>query len=214
MLTYPFYLLSKPNSPGVDKVRFFATKTMPAKGVCALFSFFSCIYQKIVVSLHSLTKTLAITETKLNSMKKIVRKALLVGAMLMSAMVGRAQVAEILGEWYTVDDKTGEKFSVVQIYKATNGKYYGRIDQILVGPTDKVCTECKGEEAGKPVQGMVIIRDFEEKDGKLVGGRVLDPDNGKWYYGKLYLKDGNLVLRGSLDKAGVLGRSQTWKRKK
>ena len=149
-----------------------------------------------------------------NSMKKIVRKALLVGAMLMSATVGRAQVADILGSWYTVDDKSGEKFSVVQIYKAPNGKYCGRIDQILVGPTDKVCTECKDENAGKPVQGMVIIRDFVEKDGKLVGGRVLDPDNGKWYYGKIYLKNGDLVLRGSLDKAGVLGRSQTWKRKK
>ena len=147
-------------------------------------------------------------------MKKNFKKALMIGAMLLTAMVGRAQVAEILGDWYTVDDKTGEKFSVVHIYKASNGKYCGRIDQILVGPTDKVCTECKDENAGKPVLGLVIIRDFVEKDGKLVGGRILDPDSGKFYYGKLYLKNGNLVLRGSLDKAGVLGRSQTWKRKK
>ena len=58
---------------------------------------------------------------------------------------------------------------------------------------------------------------FQEKDGKLVSGdkgRVLDPDNGKFYYGKIWLEDGKLILRGSLDKKGILGRSQTWIRKK
>ena len=147
-------------------------------------------------------------------MKRIALKALFVGAMLMTTMIASAQVAEILGDWYTVDDKTGESFSIVNIYKATDGKYYGKITKILVGDPNDLCTECTGADANKPKLGMVIIRGFEEKDGKLVGGRILDPDSGKFYYGKLYLKNGNLVLRGSLDKAGVLGRSQTWKRKK
>ena len=162
--------------------------------------------------MHSLT--IAKHKRKNNNMKKIARKALLIGAMLMSAMVGRAQVADILGDWYTIDDKTGETMSVVHLYQSPNGKYYGRIDQILVGDDKELCKQCTGEDANKPILGLVIIREFVEKDGKLVGGRVLDPNNGKWYYGKIYLKDGNLILRGSLDKAGVLGRSQTWKRKK
>ena len=38
-------------------------------------------------------------------------------------------------------------------------------------------------------------------------------DNGKLYYAKIYLKDGKLILRGSLDRAGILGRSRTWIRK-
>ena len=147
-------------------------------------------------------------------MKRIALKALFVGAMLMTTMIASAQVAEILGDWYTVDDKTGESFSIVNIYKATDGKYYGKITKILVGDPNDLCAECTGADANKPKLGMIIIRGFEEKDGKLVGGRILDPDSGKFYYGKLYLKNGNLVLRGSLDKAGVLGRSQTWKRKK
>jgi len=125
-----------------------------------------------------------------------------------------AQVDQILGDWCTVDDKTGESFSVVHIYQSTNGMYYGRISQILKGDPDALCTLCTGEDKDQPIDGLVIIREFKEKDGKLVGGRVLDPDTGKFYYGKIYLKDGNLVLRGSLDKAGILGRSQTWKRKK
>ena len=147
-------------------------------------------------------------------MKAILRKGLMIGAMMLSAMAAQAQVDKILGDWYTVDDKTGEQMSVVTIYQSTKGMYYGRIKEILVGDPDGLCVACTGEDKDQPVNGLVIIREFKEKDGKLVSGRVLDPDNGKWYYGTMYLKDGNLILRGSLDKSGVLGRSQTWKRKK
>ena len=48
------------------------------------------------------------------------------------------------------------------------------------------------------------------ENGQLVGGKVLDPESGKFYYGKIYLDGGKLVLRGSLDKRGFLGRNQTW----
>ena len=117
----------------------------------------------------------------------------------------------LLGEWITVDDATGEQKSIVRIYQADNGKYYGTIIQLLEenGET-AVCTECTGEDHNKPIVGLTIIRDMQLKDNELRGGKVLDPDNGKFYYAKVYLKDGELILRGSLDKAGLLGRSQTW----
>lgn len=117
----------------------------------------------------------------------------------------------LLGEWITVDDATGEQKSIVSIYQADNGKYYGTIIQLLEenGET-AVCTECTGEDHNKPIVGLTIIRDMQLKDNELRGGKVLDPDNGKFYYAKVYLKDGKLILRGSLDKAGLLGRSQTW----
>lgn len=125
-----------------------------------------------------------------------------------------AQINEILGDWLTVDDKTGDNFSVVNIYKAADGKYYGKIAKMLVGKPDERCTECTGDDHNKPLEGLVIIRAMSEKNGELTGGKVLDPESGKFYYGKIYIKNGNLVLRGSLDRAGILGRSQTWKRKK
>lgn len=117
----------------------------------------------------------------------------------------------LLGEWITVDDATGEQKSIVRVYQADNGKYYGTIIQLLEenGET-AVCTECTGEDHNKPIVGLTIIRDMQLKDNELRGGKVLDPDNGKFYYAKVYLKDGKLILRGSLDKAGLLGRSQTW----
>ena len=117
----------------------------------------------------------------------------------------------ILGEWITVDDASGEQKSVVRIYQADNGKYYGDIVELFGEDADTaVCDACEGEDYNKPIVGLTIIRDMQLEKGELRGGKVLDPDNGKIYHAKVYLKDGKLVLRGSLDKAGLLGRSQTW----
>jgi uncharacterized protein (DUF2147 family) len=76
-----------------------------------------------------------------------------------------------------------------------------------------LCVECSGEDYNQLILGLTVVRDMQSKNGELRGGKVLDPNNGKFYYGKMYLKDGKLILRGSLDKAGLLGRSQTWIRK-
>ncbi len=122
-----------------------------------------------------------------------------------------AQVNQILGDWKTVDDKTGERRSVVTIYKASDGLYYGKISRMLMyRELDLKCEACQGEDKNAPIEGLVIIRGMRAENGQLVGGKVLDPESGKFYYGKIYLKDGNLVLRGSLDKRGFLGRNQTW----
>ena len=118
----------------------------------------------------------------------------------------------ILGEWITVDDNSGEQKSVVKIYQADNGKYYGDIIELFDEP-NAVCIECEGVDHNKPIVGLTIIRDMQLVGDELKNGKVLDPDNGKLYYAKVYLKDGKLVLRGSLDRAGLLGRSQTWIRK-
>lgn len=133
-------------------------------------------------------------------------------ALLFSAAAAWAQANQIVGDWKTVDDKTGENYSIIHIYKATDGLYYGTIARMLVGPEGVVCEECTGEDKNKPLEGLVIIRGMHEEKGELRGGKVLDPESGKFYYGKIYLDHGKLVLRGSIDKLGVLGRSQTWLR--
>ena len=133
--------------------------------------------------------------------------------LLLATLSVNAQISSILGDWKTVDDKTGERRSVVTIYKGTDGLYYGKISKMLMyTDLDLKCDQCKGEDYNKPIEGLVIIRGMEAKDGELVGGKVLDPESGKFYYGKIYLKNGKLVLRGSLDKRGFLGRNQTWER--
>ena len=138
-------------------------------------------------------------------------RILLALLVLLSITNMNAQVSAILGDWKTVDDKTGERRSIVTIYKGSDGLYYGKISKMLMyQELDLKCEACKDEDHNAPIEGLVIIRGMKAEDGQLVGGKVLDPESGKFYYGKIYLKDGKLVLRGSLDKRGFLGRNQTW----
>ena len=133
-------------------------------------------------------------------------------ALLMSAGAS-AQLRAILGDWTTVDDKTGEGRSIVTIYKGTDGLYYGKVSKLLMyQELDLKCEACKDADHNAPIEGLVIIRGMKAEGGQLVGGKVLDPESGKFYYGKIYMKDGKLVLRGSLDRRGFLGRNQTWVR--
>ena len=71
---------------------------------------------------------------------------------------------------------------------------------------DKICADVEVATANKAYWFKL------DENGELVGGKVLDPESGKFYYGKIYLKNGKLVLRGSLDKRGFLGRNQEWER--
>lgn len=144
-------------------------------------------------------------------LKQIWGKAILFLLFAFSTFSSFAQVEKILGEWKTVDDKTGENRAVVRIFKATDGLYYGKIEKMLKY-ADAVCDHCEGADKGKPVLGMLIIRGMKEDNGVLKEGYVLDPESGKKYYGTISLdeKNGKLKLRGSLDKRGVLGRNQYW----
>lgn len=143
------------------------------------------------------------------------RKIMSVVIALWMTMNGYAQLNSILGDWKTVDDKTGDNFSIVSIYKSSDGLYYGKIAKMLVGDPDLRCEQCKDADHNKPLEGLVIIRgmQYNKEKNQLEGGKVLDPESGKFYYGKIYPKDGKLVLRGSLDRRGFLGRNQTWIRK-
>ena len=133
--------------------------------------------------------------------------------LLLLCTYAHAHVNGILGDWKTIDDKTGERRAVVTIYQGSDGLYYGKISKMLMyTDLDLKCDQCKDEDHNAPIVGLVIIRGMHAEEGELVGGKVLDPESGKFYYGKIYLKNGKLVLRGSLDKRGFLGRNQTWER--
>jgi uncharacterized protein (DUF2147 family) len=122
-----------------------------------------------------------------------------------------AQVRDMQGEWKTVDDRSGEIRSTVRIYQAGDGLYYGKIEK-MHKYADAVCDRCEGDNKNKPVLGMVIIAGMKAEGDVLKGGTVLDPESGKTYYGTIRIdrKSGKLLLRGSLDKRGLFGRTQYW----
>ena len=59
---------------------------------------------------------------------------------------------------------------------------------------------------------MTVLNNMVEKDGTLTGGTIIDPANGKVYKCNVSLdaNTGKLKVRGSLDKRGVIGRTQHW----
>jgi uncharacterized protein (DUF2147 family) len=130
-------------------------------------------------------------------MKKIIATLAVVfmGIMTLSAQ------SQFVGKWTTIDDKTNKPAGLVEIYQGTDGLYYGKLVDTF-GPD-------------KSAVGTMIVKGMSYKDGKLVGGKVYDPDSEKTYYCtiKYDAAKKELNLRGSLDKKGLLGRTQTWKKK-
>jgi uncharacterized protein (DUF2147 family) len=115
-----------------------------------------------------------------------------------------------VGRWKTVDDKSGEVKSEVQLYEQ-DGKLFGKITA-LTDPTDKqgkprVCTECEGADKDKPIVGLVIVKNLSLSKDRYKGGTILDPEDGKVYKAELWMEDGKVKVRGYLS---VFYKTQTW----
>jgi len=116
------------------------------------------------------------------------------------------------GRWYTLDDESGERKSVVEI-TARGDTYVGKIADILTARKDAVCEKCSGKQKGRPIKGLTIIKGLE-KDGEYwSGGTILDPTKGSEYKLSVWYEDGNadvLFVRGKHWTG--LYRTQTWTR--
>jgi uncharacterized protein (DUF2147 family) len=124
------------------------------------------------------------------------------------------QAQTILGKWKTVDDKTHEVKSIIEIYE-NSGKIFGKVVEIFdASKRHKKCEKCEGTDKNKPVLGLVIIKGLTKDDAEYSGGKILDPESGDVYKCilKLSSKD-KLEVRGYMGFA-LIGRSQTWIRAK
>ena len=117
-------------------------------------------------------------------------------------------------QWQTIDDKTGEKKAVMQLTES-GGKVTGKILKVLdKEKADALCTKCPGSLKNKPVEGLQILSGFKaDGNNQWSDGKLVDPESGKTYSGKLTLSDNgqSLKLRGFVG-TPVCGRSQTWQR--
>ncbi|HEY0840242.1 MAG TPA: DUF2147 domain-containing protein [Vulgatibacter sp.] len=132
---------------------------------------------------------------------------------LVFASAASASEPSVVGRWQTVDDETGKPKAIVVIQEE-NGKLSGRIERLFRAPDeeqDPRCDKCSGPLEGKPIIGMVILRDLERDGDEWTGGTILDPANGKTYSCKIALEDGGkkLKVRGYLG-ISLLGRTQRW----
>ena len=137
-------------------------------------------------------------------MKKI---TFLFAALLMSAF----SYAQIEGKWKTIDDESGKAKSIVEIWKKADGKYYGKISQLLIKPEHANCIECKDDRKNKPLVGMEIIRGLKKDGAEFTGGSITDPKNGKSYKCTITRDGDKLNVRGYMG-ISIIGRTQTWQK--
>jgi uncharacterized protein (DUF2147 family) len=118
-----------------------------------------------------------------------------------------------VGVWKTIDDETGEAKSHVEIYEK-NGKYYGKVIQLLQKPNDTLCDACPGDKKDKKIVGMEILWDLEPYRDYWSYGQVLDPENGKIYKCSIWLEENDkITIRGYIG-VSLVGRNQEWHRVK
>ena len=126
-------------------------------------------------------------------------------------MVSGATAQSVIGTWKTVDDETGEAKSFLELYESGN-KLYGKVVKLLKSAPDRKCDKCPGERKDQPILGMIVLVNMLQKAGFYQSGDILDPEKGKWYSCKLWLKEGDpntLVVRGYI---GPFYRTQYWYR--
>jgi uncharacterized protein (DUF2147 family) len=123
-----------------------------------------------------------------------------------------AQKHPVEKTWYNA-----EKTSKIRIYKATDGKYYGKIVWLkTINDTNgKPRTDVNNpdeKKRTKPLMDLLILTGFNQTEDPNVfeGGKVYDPNNGKTYCGKLTLKNDLIDMRGFICSMSLLGRTTQW----
>ncbi len=117
--------------------------------------------------------------------------------------------AQIEGKWKTIDDETGKAKSIVEIFKKSNGQYYGKITQLLDKVENDNCIKCSDDRKNKPLVGLEIIRGLKKSGNEFTGGTITDPKSGKSYKCTITRNGDKLAVRGYVG-FSLIGRTQTW----
>lgn len=127
---------------------------------------------------------------------------------------------QFVGKWITEKAENGNQI-IVNIFEQ-NGKFFGQIEDLtlplyekghkfegqpkmdLANPDEKLKT--------KPLVGRIFVSSFSyDGEGKFTKGSIYNPENGKTYHCTMTAqKDGTLLVKGSLDSMGLIGKKQIW----
>jgi uncharacterized protein (DUF2147 family) len=138
------------------------------------------------------------------------KKYILVLVAMIVTVLAQAQTCS--GKWITIDDETGKKKSIVELYKV-DGKLYGKITYLYPREgreENPKCTKCTDDRKNKPLIGLQIVRNLKWDGEEWYGGTIVDPENGKIYTVKIWLDPDNkdkLHVRGYI---GPFFRTQEW----
>jgi uncharacterized protein (DUF2147 family) len=122
-----------------------------------------------------------------------------------------SQSDNVVGYWLTEEGD-----SQVQIFKATNGKYYGKIVWMKENKDMKDTENPSPAQRNRKIMGLQILNNFmyDKDDNEWSDGKIYDPNNGSTYSCYMWF-DGNknmLKIKGYVMGMRFLGRETTWKR--
>ena len=124
-------------------------------------------------------------------------------------LISSLSFAQIEGKWKTIDDETGQAKSIVEVFKKSNGQYYGKITQLMAKPENETCVKCTDDRKNKPLIGLEIIRGLKKSGNEFTGGTITDPKTGKTYKCTITRAGNKLNVRGYVG-FSLIGRTQTW----
>jgi len=135
----------------------------------------------------------------------------IIALLIMSAGMIYGQADKVIGIWLT--EKKG---SQIRIFKATDGKYYGKIEW-LEENKDRLDVNNPDEKLrSKKVMGMLILRGFSYNESKKQwdNGTIYDPENGKTYDCFMWFdgNDNQLHIKGYVLGMKFIGRETLWTR--
>ncbi|MBN2484979.1 MAG: DUF2147 domain-containing protein [Bacteroidales bacterium] len=133
------------------------------------------------------------------------RSTILIALSLFLTATAYSQEEAIKAVWQNV-----EKTSKIRIFKATNGKYYGKIEWTQ-NADKKDINNPDPKKQNDPIVGLMIIKDFTYDAAKKQwgGGTIYDPDNGKTYDCYMWFEGGKtdvLHLKGYIMGMKFMGR--------
>ena len=140
------------------------------------------------------------------SSRRLLRALLFLPALLLLSLLTRAALPlaadnpdAVVGVW-----KNGEGTGMIQIFKKSDGKYYGRLVWLKVpnNPDGTARTDINNPDEAKRQQPL---KEWE-------GGQIYDPKNGSDYSCEMALTDPNtLEVRGFIG-VSLFGRTDVWRR--
>ncbi|WP_452600201.1 DUF2147 domain-containing protein [Pontimicrobium sp. MEBiC01747] len=118
---------------------------------------------------------------------------LILGVFLFISITTSAQ--DVFGKWKTIDDKTGEAKSIVEIYKR-DGQAFGKIVHIIdPSKREELCAKCEGDAKNKPILGFELLKNMKKSGKYYKNGTIFNPEDGKEYKCRLLVTDDPNVLQ-------------------
>jgi uncharacterized protein (DUF2147 family) len=149
---------------------------------------------------------------------KITTVLIVILVAISTSVSAQSKADKIVGYYLTLDEDTKAEKSQVQIYKHTNGKYYGKVVWLKEPNKDgKPKVDDQNPDAklkNRPIMNLELLKGFtyNADDNEWSDGTIYNPTGGKTYNCYMNFESANsLKIRGFIGASWMgLGKTAIW----